>query len=91
MIPVDLILPVGSEPDFNEMRVTLTEIQKEQNRQSKVFDERIVEIKSGIEDAIENAYDIFNELIQRTEIHLTRKLSRRMKSSLKEIQLRNRC
>ena len=57
-----MILPVGSEPDFNEMRVTLTEIQNEQNRQSKVFDQRIVEIKSGIEDAIENEKDNFVHL-----------------------------
>lgn len=48
----------------------------------------MVNIQQGMEDAIESAYDVFNELIQRTEIHLSKKLTRKLKHALKGVKIR---
>ena len=43
----------------------------------------------NFQTSIENAFDVFNELIQRTEIHLTKKLSRKLRANMKELKIRH--
>ncbi|CAG5095464.1 Oidioi.mRNA.OKI2018_I69.XSR.g14199.t1.cds [Oikopleura dioica] len=83
--PFELELP-GDELEFADpvldIKESLILIREEQERQLEVFNQTLKGFKDEMADQIDQAYAVFNDLIQRTEVHLSKKLSRKFRAQM---------